>query len=364
MTTAIAPDESTTLLNDNGFLKPSPSIWKPEFINETSSRLLSDMKGKATHPLYGRYCVRDWHLVYPELINFVSHPTILKQLTSIMGDDLILWRSNIFHKPPGTGPIGWHQDFGTFSGEDIGNNKISLLPSHIPSITEDTLSQYLPSTISLQSIESAPDHTDFWNMTVWVALTEIEPDMGPLRFARGSHKKRFPIRMENLTDSDFWQNPFNEIQSKEQLITQCNSSKLVLDLDTSQLLNDVPVQDLNYDQLKAVILSKLEAVKGSTTVINDLDHSTVETYPIPKGGYTIFSERTLHGSTANTSKKERLGINFRITPSTTLVYPGRLKGDNIDGFNLDISNHTCILLSGKNLNRHNNVKPLTEFIAA
>lgn len=276
-----------------------------------------------------------------------------------MGDNLLLWRSNVFYKPPGTGPIGWHQDFGTFSGEDIGNNKPSLLPPH-----KDikSLKQYLPHMLKLKSSESAPDQNNFWNMTLWVALNDIDEKMGPLKILKGSHKKRFPVRMDSLTESDFWQNPFANINNKTQLINACNNSNLVLDVDTSKILKDVELTRYTYEGLKKLILSKLRKEKGSITVTKEVEESQVKIFPMKKGSYIIFSERTMHGSLANISSNERLAINFRITPSSTLIYPSRLKGDFIDGFNLDITNHKSILLTGKNLNLNNNVSTLEEHL--
>ena len=74
---------------------------------------------------------------------------------------------------------------------------------------------------------------------------------------------------------------------------------------------------------------------------------------VKKGDYWIFSERTMHGSGPNTSNKTRPALNARLTNSDTLIYPGRLKGEYIDGSNLDISKHECVLLSGTNKESRN-----------
>lgn len=344
---------------NNGYVGPFDGVLDKTEIDEIYNKIFAHSSNKEDkHPIYGRYSVRDWYLVYPELIKFVSHPQVLNQLKSIMGEDLILWRSNVFYKPPGTGPIGWHQDFGTFSGEDIGNNKPSLLPTHLKGISEEILKQYLPDTLKLSFSEMAPDQSDFWNMTLWVALNDIDENMGPLRILKGSHKKRYPVRMGLLTESDFWQDPFANIKDKTQLVNTCNLNNLVLDVNTSEILKDIELSEYSYEELKELILSELKKKKGSITVADEVENSQVINFPMKKGSYIIFSERTMHGSSANTSDRERLAINFRITPSSTLIYPSRLKGDFIDGFNIDVTNHKCILLSGENLNPDNNVRHL------
>ena len=40
-----------------------------------------------------------------------SHPAIVESMASIMGPDLILWRSHFWMKEPGSKAIPWHQDY-------------------------------------------------------------------------------------------------------------------------------------------------------------------------------------------------------------------------------------------------------------
>ena len=186
------------------------------------------------HPVYGRYSNRDWYLVYPELLKFACHPQVLNQLKAIMGENLILWRSNVFYKPPGTGAIGWHQEFGTFNGEDIDNNKPSLLPAREDVNIKD-LENSLLYSLDMSTPESRPSaNNDFWEIHY-----DISEYMGPLRILPDLHKKRYPIRMKRLVDSDFWQNPFVDIKNKTQLVEACSNSNLVLDVDTSNFLEKV-----------------------------------------------------------------------------------------------------------------------------
>jgi len=354
-------DVEQKFLAANGYLEPFKSVWREEDLDIIRTKLLAHVKSKSDkHPLYGRYSVRDWHLVYPEIVRLISHPKILGQLRSVMGENLILWRSVVFYKPPGTEPIGWHQEFGSFSGEDIGNNKVSLIPTHLEYINEDRLSEYLTDSLKMKNSEPAPDQSNFWNMTVWVALSDVDEDMGPLRFISGSHKVRYPIRMKPITKSDFWQNPFSNILSKSQLVDACCNSSLILDVDTSKFLDGIEIQGLSFSELKEFVMSRLDEIKGSTTVTDEVNGDQVVSFPMKKGNYLIFSERTMHSSSANTSDKERLAINFRITPSSTLVYPSRLRGDFLDGFNLDITSHKCVLLCGRNLNLDNRVEVIKE----
>jgi non-heme Fe2+,alpha-ketoglutarate-dependent halogenase len=77
----------------------------------------------ATSPIYGapppgERMVRDWHLVYPEILGLCTHPAILDRVAAIKGDDLVLWRSQFQYKGPGDGPMAWHQDL-SFPGPHL-----------------------------------------------------------------------------------------------------------------------------------------------------------------------------------------------------------------------------------------------------
>jgi hypothetical protein len=72
-----------------------------------------------------------------------------------------------------------------------------------------------------------------------------------------------------------------------------------------------------------------------------------------KGEYVVFFERTMHRSLPNRTAGHRVAINARVTPTDTLVYPSRLQGDFIDGSNLDITDHRCVLLCGQVLDPRN-----------
>lgn len=252
------------------------------------------------------------------------------------------------------------QEFGTFSGEDIGNNKPSLLPQ-LPGASIQKQEQNLSQLLSLSSSEPILQQDELWDVTLWIALNDIDESMGPLQFMKGSHKRRYPLRMGSLVESDFWQNPFANIKDKTELVNACNNSYLVLDVDTSKILNNIDLTKYSFEELKNLIIENLQVMKGSITCVDEVNEKSVVNLPIKKGDYIIFSERTMHGSLPNVSDKDRLAINFRITRSSTLIYPLRLQGDFIDGFNLDISKHSSVLLAGQNLNSDNVVKSLSEY---
>jgi len=312
----------------NGLLGPFDSPFCKKKLDDMFLPTVKAIKSKEQHTLYGRFSVRDWHLVEPDICQLISEPSVLIKLKQILGDDLILWRSKIFHKRSGDGPIDWHQEWGAFNGEEIGNDKPSLLPfNHLSS--------------------------GYWNLTVWIAMQDVTLDMGPMQFVKESYKTRYPIEMIPMTDSAFWQDPFLDIHNKHELVTLCNSSLLILDIDSSKFLDGIDINLITFDELKAYIFKKFESLKAAITLDFDINKKHLITLPMKKGQYVIFPERTMHRSISNVSQQDRFGINFRITTSDTLVYPSRLEGDFIDGSNVDISNHKCVLLSGNKLQKNN-----------
>lgn len=324
--------EQLEFLEEEGYVGPFDSQLPESTIDSVFSFLHEYLDKRADHPLYGRYSVREMHLLNKDVLALASQPGLVSSLQQILGEHLALWRSKIFYKKPGDAAIEWHQEWGAFNGEEIGNDIPGLKPCD-------------------------DNQNEFWNLTIWFALEDIDESMGPMQFIRKSYKKRYPIEMVSMVDSAFWQDPFLDLESKEQLIEKCREGSLVLDIDTSTFLDDIDVEASSIETLKQHILTKCAKLKAAYTCDFDYSEDELVTLPMKKGQYVIFPERTMHRSTANVSDSGRMAINFRVTPSSTLIYPGRINGKYIDGSNIDISNHKSVLLSGKAL------EPSNEYIA-
>lgn len=109
--------------------------------------------------LYANSVNYDRHFDIPEMARHITHPTIVKYLTSILGPDVLLWRTEWFPKFPGTKGTEWHQ----VRDYSYANGKAQLLPT-----------------------ESA------WNahidITVWTTFTPANRETGCMRFVRGSQR--------------------------------------------------------------------------------------------------------------------------------------------------------------------------------
>ena len=62
--------------------------------------------------------------------------------------------------------------------------------------------------VNQKSSEKRDDSDKIWSLTLWVALKDIDENMGPLRFVKESHGRRYHLKMVPITDTTFWQNPF------------------------------------------------------------------------------------------------------------------------------------------------------------
>lgn len=307
----------------NGFVGPLPAYLTMTQIDTISEKLKSIVNDPSPHPLYGRFSVRDWHLLIPEVMDMVTHPVIVGALRSLAGENLNLWRSKIFHKAPHSDGTGWHQEWGDFNGEEVGNNKPSLKP--------------------------AKRGEDWWNLTVWIALSDIGINNAPMKFIKGSQKTRFPIRMAPMTQSESWHDPFVGCESAKDIYERSQNFTLILDVDTSAIFRDVNIEEMTLQEAKDHVLREVEKMPAAEAMSFDDDAPDVAILPMKQGEFIIFTERAMHGSLPNNSDEDRLAFNFRVTTTDTEVYPSKRHGDFIDGSNLDISKHRCVLLSGADL---------------
>jgi non-heme Fe2+,alpha-ketoglutarate-dependent halogenase len=318
-----------------GFAGPFPLALERGEIDEIALYLDRLLDAKQIHPIYGRYATRDWHLVNPAIARLLAHPRIVDELVPLLGEDILLWRSKVFAKAPGEGPLGWHQEWGAFNGEEIGNDRPALVPSSTG--------------------------TDIWNLTVWIALDDVTSDMGPLRFARGTNRRRFPIRMMPIEHSEFYVDPFLTLSSVAEVVRAARNNRLVLDIDTSGYFDGIDIAGLSLGRARGIVLEQLGREKGAMTLDFDEKAHEIVSLPMQAGSFVVFSERVMHGSSANMSERRRLAINARYTRGDTIIYPYHAGAAPIDGSNLDISRHWSIPVKGTRFNAANEIRsPETE----
>ncbi|MCB9791357.1 MAG: phytanoyl-CoA dioxygenase family protein [Alphaproteobacteria bacterium] len=305
---------------EDGFLGPLPAYVSPEALAPLAEFLTRVELERVTQPLYGRFSSRDWHLVEPRLQALFTHPGMVTPLRQLMGEDLLLWRSSTFIKPPFGAELGWHQEWGTFAGLEYGND----IPSLQPSVPSDSP----------------------WNITIWFALTDVDARMGPIRFVRGSHRRQYPVEQVSMPESAFFDPGFGGIEDPREFVRRARDHTLVIDIDTSRCFDDVDEATLTLEEARRRVLEHLSTLTGEVARPFEIAPGDLVELPMRAGEFVIFFERVMHGSGENRSPRPRPGVNCRVTPSSTLVYPQRLTGAFMDGSNLDIRAHRCLRLSG------------------
>ncbi|GAA3171665.1 MULTISPECIES: phytanoyl-CoA dioxygenase family protein [Nonomuraea] len=321
----LTPKES---LAKNGFAGPFPRFASEETITQLRDFFATLLDDAPQHPLYGRYSVRDWHLVDEKVRAVMSAPELVQTVQEVTGaDSLILWRSKLFEKFPGDGPIDWHQEYGYFDGEEIGGHRPALFPMN---------------------------PAGEWDWTVWMALTDVSEDDGVMEFVKGSQRSSYPKRMVKLVESGAYVNPRNRISTKEELLTRAANNSVLLDIDTRNVFRDVDPDKYTLDELFDRLDAFCDDLLAVVTEPFEVKPGDTQTMPMKAGEYVIFSERCMHRSRGSLpDATTRLALNARYTLGDTWVYPQRATGDTYDGSNLDISGHRCVPVAGTRFNPNN-----------
>ena len=148
-----------------GFIGPY-TLMEPDEMKAIWRRLRLELfdRSKAVYPDVapgtGVYDY-DRHLDNSILADVVSRPEIVHRMASILGPDVLCWRSEFFPKYPGDEGTDWHQ-VDTFGGAD-----------GIPHI-------------------QWPNGSDFGGaMTAWIAFTDASADMSCMQFMPGTQRTMY-----------------------------------------------------------------------------------------------------------------------------------------------------------------------------
>lgn len=240
-----------TWLDDLGFLDgPSP---------------IYDMGANYNHRI-----LRDWHLVYREMLELATLPVIVEAMASLMGPDLVLWRSQFQYKDAGGGAVAWHQDLG--------------FPGHL----------FRP---ALDPVK---------NISAWIAIDEADLTNGCVRIVPGSHRSEIERRMARVGPQD--KGLFGRRYKVEYVVDTSNAVALVM----------------------------------------------------KPGQFFIFNESSLHGSTANPTKRRRLGFSTRVTTPDVKIY----EGQDVDGQGFPLDHYVPVLIRGEDRYNVNDLVPASELTFA
>ncbi|GAB2188567.1 chlorinating enzyme [Sessilibacter sp. MAH1] len=157
-------DEQLETFDKQGFIGPFTLFDSEQMKELWNKRIRKEL-------LYREDCVfqnsrlnYDRHLDLKSLQQIVTSPVIVDKVASIMGNDLLCWRTEWFPKYPGDGGTEWHQAKRFFEFE----NQPKLTPP-----------------------EHLLEGEKYWVVTVWIAMTDATLENGCMKFMPGSHKENW-----------------------------------------------------------------------------------------------------------------------------------------------------------------------------
>ena len=197
MSYELTPEEVASF-HDNGFIGPF-KLCSPEEMAIIRQQIEAEVINTPSS-IYGfEKCPRDRHLDARTVYDLCTHPTVRDRLTSLLGPDLLIWRSSFFFKPPGAPATVWHR--------------------------ANVFKEYVDNPI-LEVAES----DDLFQLTTWIALDEATMENGCVQFIKGSHKEYYKTVITKPDDQ-----PENFGNDKKGLMGY--DVQVDFELDESRLVN-------------------------------------------------------------------------------------------------------------------------------
>lgn len=282
---------------NNGFISPitvySPDemkeMWRKIRVGVLDRRDASyavDSFGAATN--IANY---DRHLDIDLLSDHITNPKIVGKVCSILGSDVLNWRTEFFPKYPGDEGTDWHQadTFANASG------KPQIL---WPGETEQ--------------------HFGKGTITVWTAFTDVTIANGCLQVIPGSHLKMNYDETKNM-------------QYKESSVNQMEKDGIkrgFFGYDYRDLQID---PDWKPEEQKAIPLE------------------------MKAGQCVIFWSTLMHASYPNVTQNEtRIGFAARYIPATVCVYPDSDAIEEYGG-KISLDKFGSVVVAGRNMNPANKI---------
>jgi non-heme Fe2+,alpha-ketoglutarate-dependent halogenase len=224
-------DEQVEFFKENGFVGPF-DLYSPEEAPLKWNQAKIEMVLSENKPHDSTIINYDRHLDCNTLSEHVGRPEIVHKLRSLIGDDILCWKSNIFQKVPGEFGTGWHQ-VETFV---VGETTTAATPS-------------------LKYTEESQNLTQ--ELTVWTAFSPAGRENGCLRYIPGSHKKWYYDESKPLT---------RNLESKSHDFFGYDYAELKLDKDWDPDKEEIVEMEMQPGQF-VIFLAK--CIHGSLPNVSD-----------------------------------------------------------------------------------------------
>ena len=185
--------EQVEFFKENGFVGPF-DLYTPDEAKRKWSKAMIEMALSKNKPHNSTIINYDRHLDCNTLSEHISRPEIVSKVRSLIGNDIICWKSNIFQKLPGDIGTGWHQ----VEKYIVGETTTAATPS-----------------LTFTHDRSDPDVIQ--DVSVWTAFSPARRENGCMRFLPGSQQRWFYDEDRRLTKhpekkSDFFGYDYSELQ--------------------------------------------------------------------------------------------------------------------------------------------------------
>lgn len=227
---ALQPDEIEFFM-ENGFVGPF-DLYEPEDAIWRWNKAKIEMVMSANKPHNSTIINYDRHLDCNTLSEHVCRPEIVNRVQSLIGADVLCWKTNIFPKAPGEAGTGWHQ-VETFV---VGDTTTAATPSL----------KYTTAPIGLTA-----------ELTVWTAFSECEAQHGCMTFLPGSHKRWYYDETKKMS-----RNP----ESKRHNFFGYDYSELKIDPDWDPDKENIARMEMKPGQF---VIFVAKCVHGSLPNISD-----------------------------------------------------------------------------------------------
>jgi non-haem Fe2+, alpha-ketoglutarate-dependent halogenase len=212
-------------------------------------------------------------LRYPEWWDIIASPEIGHRMASLLGDDVICWRSQFFEKKPGARGTFWHQ-----AGAFRETSKAA----------------------KLTQVDREPGDTNngMLQLSMWLALEDATVSNGALRFLSGSY---VDSRLEEIGNR-ILDHPVDVL-----------SSLGVADIAQAIRVLEFTANDFIKSQLAFEYATKLAPDLFADGEVRDM--------AVEAGEMIIFTSVNMHASWPNvTSDSHRLAFGGRYTTNDVAVY--------------------------------------------
>lgn len=210
---------------ENGFVGPF-TLYSPEQAVRRWNQAKIEMVTSKNKPHSSTIINYDRHLDCNSLSEHIARPEIVSRLRSLMGDDILCWKSNIFPKYPGDAGTGWHQ-VETFRAGQVGD------------VTKPALTY----TANSSQVTS--------ELTVWTAFSPAQREHGCMTFIPGTHKKWYYDETKPMK---------NKVESKRNDFFGFDYSELKIDQDWDPDSQDCAKMEMNAGQF---VIFMAKCVHGS-----------------------------------------------------------------------------------------------------